>query len=154
MMHGSQLTFCCVSRSDGRAQLIISWHDRRKINGNKSKQILNLKSEFYCFLASNQIAQFFRQTVVQILGLESPKVFWKSRNTFTLFESQYVTVWQGLKKKLRHVLSFSSRNTFTLFESQYVTVWQGLRKITFLLWLFNNDCCCFCTVLIHFPDIY
>jgi hypothetical protein len=59
MTYGSQLTFCCVLRSDGRAQLKISWHDGRKINGNKSKQI---------------IAQFSRQSVVQILGLESPNV--------------------------------------------------------------------------------
>jgi hypothetical protein len=42
------------------------------INGKKKKNYL--KSEFYCFLASNLIAQFSRQIVVQILGLELPKV--------------------------------------------------------------------------------
>jgi hypothetical protein len=39
-----------------------------------SKVGLNFKSEFYCFLASNLLAQFSRQIVIQILGLESKRV--------------------------------------------------------------------------------
>jgi hypothetical protein len=37
-------------------------------------EILNFKSEFYCFLALNLLAHFLRQIVVQILSLELKKV--------------------------------------------------------------------------------
>jgi hypothetical protein len=48
-------------RSDGHglAQLKISWHDWRKIKGNKSKQILNFKSEFYCFFSLKPASTVF-----------------------------------------------------------------------------------------------
>jgi hypothetical protein len=45
-----------------------------KINGNKSKQIFNLKNEFYCYFSLKPDSTVSRQIVVQILGLESPKV--------------------------------------------------------------------------------
>jgi hypothetical protein len=55
------------SNGHGRAQLKISWHDRRKINGNKSKQNLKtLNVNLTAFLASNLLAQFSRQIVVQL----------------------------------------------------------------------------------------
>jgi hypothetical protein len=39
---------------------------------------------FTAFLASNMLAQFSRQIVVQILGLELKKGLWESRSMFTL----------------------------------------------------------------------
>jgi hypothetical protein len=80
MMHGSQLTFSCVSRSDKRAQLKISWHDRRKINQNKSKQILNLKSEFYCFFSLKPDSTVFPPNCRS----NFTKSLWESRSTFAL----------------------------------------------------------------------
>jgi hypothetical protein len=55
----------------------------------KNQNKLNLKSEFNCFLASNLIAQFSRQIVVQILGLESLKGCGNLavRSLFTMFTS-------------------------------------------------------------------
>jgi hypothetical protein len=69
MMHGF-LTFCCVSRSEVF---------NKNVSENVSVYFLGghgdrLDSPFTALLASNLLAQFSRQIVIQILGLELPKV--------------------------------------------------------------------------------
>jgi hypothetical protein len=44
------------------------------IDGKKIKTFKRLNVNFTAFLASNLLAQFSRQIVIQILGLESKKV--------------------------------------------------------------------------------
>jgi hypothetical protein len=88
-----------------------------EINQNKFE---NLKSEFDCFLASNLIAQFSRQIVVHILGLESPKVcgnlallpFMGICSTMKLLGIFHVS---NIRETLRMwELDFSSKNSHSL----------------------------------------
>jgi hypothetical protein len=73
------------SNGHGRAQLKISWHERRKINGkNKSKQILNLKSEFYCFFSLKPASTVFPPNCRSKCRFGVKKGLWESRSTFTL----------------------------------------------------------------------
>jgi hypothetical protein len=74
MMHGF-LTFCCVSRSE--VFIIVSAFAENVsvyfLGGHGDSR--DSPTSFTALLASNLLAQFSRQIVIQILGLDSPKVF-------------------------------------------------------------------------------
>jgi hypothetical protein len=80
MMHGF-LTFCCVARSEVFAKNVSAFDENVSIflGGHRDSS-----SSFTALLASNLLAQFSRQIVIQILGLESPKVCGKARSMSTL----------------------------------------------------------------------
>jgi hypothetical protein len=74
MMRGF-LTFCCVSRSEVFAKNVSAFAENISVyffGGHGDSR--NSPTSFTALLASNLLAQFSHQIVIQILGLESPKV--------------------------------------------------------------------------------
>jgi hypothetical protein len=72
MMHGF-LTFCCVSRSEVFAKNVSAAASQCIFLGGHRDSRGSFTS-FTALLASNLLAQFSRQIVIQILGLELKKV--------------------------------------------------------------------------------
>jgi hypothetical protein len=72
-MHGF-LTFCCVTRYEVFAKNVSAFAENVSvyfIGGQRDSR--DSATSFTALLASNLLAQFSRQIVIQILGLESPK---------------------------------------------------------------------------------
>jgi hypothetical protein len=58
-------------------------------------EILNFKIEFYCFLALNLLAQFSRQIVIQILGLEFKNIVGISQYAYFRIYAINATILQN-----------------------------------------------------------
>jgi hypothetical protein len=74
MMHGF-FTFCCVSRSEVFAKNVSAFAENVLVyflGGQGDRR--DSSTSFAALFALNLLAQFSRQIVIQILGLESPKV--------------------------------------------------------------------------------
>jgi hypothetical protein len=74
MMHGF-LTFCCVSRSEVFANNVSAFAENVSVyflGGHGDSR--DSPTSFTALLASNLLAQFSRQIVIQIISLEPPKV--------------------------------------------------------------------------------
>jgi hypothetical protein len=74
MMRGF-LTFCCVSRSEVFAKNVSAFAENISVyffGGHRDSR--DSPTSFTALLASNLLAQFSRQIVIQIIGLEAPKV--------------------------------------------------------------------------------
>jgi hypothetical protein len=74
MLHGF-LTFCCLSRSEVFAKNVSAFAENISVYFFRGRGDSRYSpTSFTALLASNLLAQFSRQVVIQILGLESPKV--------------------------------------------------------------------------------